>query len=372
VVVVTINYRLGLLGFLGHPSLAAEDGEPCANWGLLDCIEALRWVQANGAAIGGDPRDVTIFGESAGAAAVSLLCAMPAARGLFHKAAVQSGAPLTSTMDRAVDLAERATELADCRDVTDLRELSVDQVLSIQQQVEAEGADRTFVPAVDGAAIPIRPGRAIHDGSAAGIPLLIGSNVDEWKLWAPADPHSRDLDEDRLRSRLARTFPADAVDDLVHGVREARTARGEPSAPNDVFYAIETERVFRVPSLHVADLQSAHAPTFVYLFAWGSPAMRGWLGACHGLEIAFVFGNQGRGELAAFTGSGPEADALAERMMDAWLAFARTGDPSTPSLPWPSHDPVTRPTVVFDVATDVQHAPRDDERALIDALLAQR
>ena len=370
VVVITINYRLGLLGFLGHPALGDGDDQPRANWGLLDCVEALRWVQAHGAAFGGNPDDVTIFGESAGAAAVSLLCAMPAARGLFHKAAVQSGAPLTTTMDRAVELAERAVALAGLRDVRQLRELDVHQVLAVQQQVEAEGADRTFVPAVDGSTIPVRPGRAIRDGSAAGIPLLIGSNVDEWKLWAPADPHSRDLDEDRLRSRLGRTFPAEALDDLIDAVRRARAGRGESSAPNDVFYAIESERVFRVPSLRVADLQAAHAPTFVYLFGWGSPAMRGWLGACHGLEIAFVFGNQGRGDVAAFTGSGPDADSLADRMMDAWLAFARTGDPSTPSLPWPSHDPAARPTMVFDVVTEVQHAPRDDERATIDALLS--
>jgi para-nitrobenzyl esterase len=370
VVVITINYRLGLLGFLGHPALADGDDQPSANWGLLDCVEALRWVQTHGAAFGGNPDDVTIFGESAGAAAVSLLCAMPAAQGLFHKAAAQSGAPLTSTMDRAAELAERAAALAGLDDVTQLRGLAVDQVLAVQQQVESEGADRTFVPAVDGATIPVRPGRALHDGSAAGIPLLIGSNVDEWKLWAPADPHSRDLDEDRLRSRLGRTFPAEAVSDLIDAVRRARTQRGESTAPNDVFYAIESERVFRVPSLRVADLQVAHAPTFVYLFGWGSPAMRGWLGACHGLEIAFVFGNQGRGDVAAFTGSGPEADALAERMMDAWLAFARTGDPSTPSLPWPRHDPAARPTMVFDVVTEVQHAPRDEERATIDALLS--
>jgi para-nitrobenzyl esterase len=338
---------------------------------LLDCVEALRWVQRHGAAFGGDPDDVTIFGESAGAAAVSLLCAMPAAKGLFHKAAVQSGAPLTSTIDAATALAERAVALAGLGDVTELRDLSVDQVLAVQQQVEAEGADRTFVPAVDGTTIPIRPGRAIHDGSAAGIPLLIGTNVDEWKLWAPADPHSRDLDEDRLRSRLSRSFPDEALDGLIDAVRDARTARGESSAPNDVFYAIESERVFRVPSIRVADLQADHAPTFVYLFGWGSPAMRGWLGACHGLEIAFVFGNQGRGELAAFTGAGPDADALAERMMDAWLAFAHTGDPSTPSFPWPRHDPATRPTVVFDASTDVQHAPRDAERAAVEALLAR-
>ena len=136
-----------------------------------------------------------------------------------------------------------------------------------------------------------------------------------------------------------------------------------------MFYAVETERTFRVPALRVADTQALHAPTFVYLFGWGSPAMRGWLGACHGLEIAFVFGNQGRGELAAFTGAGPEADALAERMMDAWLAFVHTGDPSTPELTWPAHDAATRPTMVFDATTRLEHAPRDEERATVDALV---
>ena len=97
----------------------------------------------------------------------------------------------------------------------------------------------------------------------------------------------------------------------------------------------------------MAVAQAGNAPTFAYLFEWGSPAMGGWLGACHGLEIAFVFGNQGRGDLAAFTGAGDDADALAATMMDAWVAFARTGDPSTPALPWPVYDAVTRPTMVL-------------------------
>jgi para-nitrobenzyl esterase len=370
VVVVTINYRLGLLGYLGHPDLMV-DGTACANWGILDCVEALRWVRAHGAAFGGDPDDVTIFGESAGASAVSLLCAMPAARGLFHKAVVQSGAPLTSTMARAVEVAERAVALAGVGDVTDLRDLPVGQILAVQQQMETETTEPMWIPAVDGSSIPTLPGRAIGEGSAAGIPLLLGSNVDEWRLYAAADPHSRDLDEDRLRSRLERSFPTDRLDGLIDAVRDARSARGEGAAPNDLFYAIETERVFRVPALRIADSQAAQAPTFVYLFGWGSPAMGGWLGACHGLEIAFVFGNQGRGELAAFTGSGPKADALAERMMDAWLAFVRTGDPSTPELPWPPHDPATRPTMVFDVTSGLRHAPRDEERAAIDALASR-
>ena len=368
VVVITVNYRLGVLGFLAHPSLATHDG-PMGNWGMLDLVEALRWVRDNAVAFGGDPDDVTIFGESAGAAAVALLCAMPSARGLFHKAVAQSGAPLASKLSEAVELAERMAEVTAPGDVSALRDVPLHLLLAAQQQVEGERLDRTFIPTVDGTVIPTLPGPALAGGSAAGIPMLIGSNVDEWKLWAAADPHSRDLDEDRLRTRLEHSFPAAELEGLINAVRSSRTARGEPSAPTDVFYAVESERTFRVPGLRLADAQSHHAPTFVYLFGWGSPAMGGWLGACHGLEIAFVFGNQGRGEIAAFTGSGIAADGLAERMMDAWLAFVRTGNPSTPDRPWPLHDPATRLTMVFDASTRVELAPRDVERAVIDALL---
>ena len=134
---------------------------------------------------------------------------------------------------------------------------------------------------------------------------------------------------------------------MIDAIRARPGRRGEGAAPNDIFYAAESERTFRVPGLRMAIAQAGNAPTFAYLFEWGSPAMGGWLGACHGLEIAFVFGNQGRGELAAFTGPGTTPTRLAATMMDAWLAFARTGDPSTPALAWPVYDPETRPTMVL-------------------------
>jgi len=370
VVVLTLNYRLGALGFLAHRSLGAE-GEPRGSWGMLDVVEALRWVQANVADFGGDPDQVTVFGESAGAAAVSLLLTMPAANGLFRRAIVQSGAPLTTSMAVGEDLAEQLVAAARVKTVDDLRTIPVDDLLTAQAKVEAGGRQRTYVPVVDGVVLPDLPTRALASGCAAGIPTLIGSNRDEWKLWAPADPRSRDLDEAGLQRRLARVLPEGAVDAVIDAVAAARAARGEPTAPNELYFAIESERTFRVHGVRLADAQAAHAPTFVYLFDWGSPAMRGWLGACHGLEIAFVFGTQGKGELAAFTGSGPEADALAEVMMDAWLAFARTGDPSTPARPWPRHDPATRPTMVLGRDSRVEQAPRDEERAAVDAALAQ-
>jgi para-nitrobenzyl esterase len=368
VVVITLNYRLGALGFLAHPSLGGE-GEPQGSWGMLDVVEALRWVQANVAHFGGDPDEVTVFGESAGAAAVSLLLTMPAASGLFRRAIVQSGAPLTTSMAVGEALAERLVAAAGVATVDDLRTIPVHDLLTAQAKVEAGGLERTFVPVVDGVVLPDLPTRALAAGCAAGIPTLIGSNRDEWKLWAPADPRSRDLDASGLQRRLARVLPEGAVDAVIDAVAAARAARGEPTAPNELYFAIESERTFRVHAVRLADAQAAHAPTFVYLFDWESPAMRGWLGACHGLEIAFAFGTQGQGELAAFTGSGPEADALAEQMMDAWLAFARTGDPSTPERPWPRHDPATRPTMVLGRTTRVEAAPRDEERAAVDAAL---
>jgi para-nitrobenzyl esterase len=195
--------------------------------------------------------------------------------------------------------------------------------------------------------------------------MIVGTNVDEWKLWAAADPRSRDLDEAGLQRRLERRLPSGTVDDVIGAVRAARQARGERAEPNDVFYAVESERTFRTHGVRMAEAQAPHAPTFVYLFEWGSPAMGGWLGACHGLEIAFVFGTQGQGEVAAFTGAGPDADALAEHMMDAWLAFVRTGDPSTAARPWPTYEPDGRPTMVFGRTSRLEPAPRDEERAAV-------
>jgi len=300
-----------------------------------------------------------------------VLLAMPAARGLFHRAAVQSGAPLALDVAGATTQAEKLAAQVGVPSVAALRDVPVADLLTGQAHIEATG-EHGFVPVIDGIAIPLaRPLKTIAGGSAAGVPMLIGTNVDEWKLWAPADPHSRDLDEDRLRSRIDARFPEGRGAAVIDAIRSARAARGERASPSDVFYAAESERTFRVPGLKLAVAQAGQAPTFAYLFEWGSPAMDGWLGACHGLEIAFVFGNQGRGPLAAFTGSGPEADALAESMMDAWLAFARTGNPSTPALPWPEYDTTTRPTMVLGSPPRVELAPRDQERAAVEAGLAR-
>jgi para-nitrobenzyl esterase len=365
VVVVTLNYRLGALGFLAHPDLGA-------NWGLLDQIAALRWVRDNIAAFGGDPDNVTIFGESAGSTSVALLTVAPPARGLFHRAIAQSGAGVATKMATSARRAEDLAAAAGVADVGALRDVPVDALLAAQAALETRNRlPFAFVPTIDGVVLDGRALAARAAGAAADIPMIFGTNVDEWRLWAPGDPRSRDLDDAGLHRRVDRILHGGA-DAVIDTFRRERAARGESIAANDLWFAIETDRFFRAPVIADADAHVAHQPsTFVYRFAWRSPAMRGWLGACHALEIAFVFGVQGRGELAGFTGSGRDADRVGDRMLAAWAAFAHTGDPSTADLAWPTHDPATRPTVVFDVASRLEHAPADAERAVVAAYGAE-
>ena len=338
VVVVTLNYRLGALGFLGG-----------GNWGLLDQQCALRWVREHIAEFGGDPGNVTLFGESAGAGSVGLQLVMPSSAGLFERAAMQSGAGNPTSMARAEQV---AAELARECGGRSLRDIPVDDI--VEGQIRVDAAHRgamVFLPAVDGDVVV--DGAPHHE-----VPLILGSNVDEWKLMGLRDPRRLDLDEDGLRKRVG-----DGADELIPAFREAREARGEPATPSDLWFAIQTERFFRVPALRFADVHAEVAPTFVYLFGWHSPMLDGWAGACHVLEIPFVFGLQGTDGLAYFTGEGPEADALSATMMGHWVDFA------TGKEPWDRHDTTTRPTMCFAAVSGMQDAPREPERAVTQRVL---
>ena len=366
-VVVTVNYRLGALGFLSHPDLADDHGV-CGNWAILDLVAALQWVREEIGAFGGDAENVTLFGESAGGTLVTLLAASPAASDLFRRMIVQSGVPTASSVERAIRLAEEVVHEVGAESVRELRATPGDAILAAQVALERRrGGRMAFMPCVDGRVVEHTPLDALAAGAAAGIPMMIGTNVDEVRLLSAGDPHRADLDDDGLRRRLEKVLDG-GVDDVIGTVRSARLARGERTTPSDLWYAIESERFFRVPSLRAADAHVAHeARTYVYLFGWCSPALDGWLGACHVLEIPFVFGLHEAPHLAAFTGAGPEADALSAQMMAAWTAFARTDDPSTPALAWPRHDPRTRPTMLFDEQSRVETAPREAERAEVAA-----
>lgn len=209
------------------------------------------------------------------------------------------------------------------------------------------------------------PIEAIREGSAANIPVLVGSNLDEWTILSMPDQELPKLDEARLVRVCKHLMPAEHVYGLIAAYRNARIKRDANTNPPAVFTAIQTDLMFRMPAIHLAEAQHRHnQPAYNYLFTWKSPAMGGILGACHALEIGFVFGAYND----RFNGSGPAADTLARNMQDAWLAFARTGNPSCESIgTWPPYGE-RRVTILLGEDCHIEEAPYDEERRACEVL----
>jgi para-nitrobenzyl esterase len=376
-IVVTINYRLGPLGFLHLVELCPGLDGAVANAGLRDQVAALEWVRENAAAFGGDPERVTIFGESAGGMSVATLLGMPAARGLFARAIAQSGAahnvhdPETATRVAAGFLAE--LELPPSRAAETLRELPPDQLLDLHQQtvlrLGSTAGPLPFQPVVDGDSLPDPPLDALRAGASESIDLLTGSTRDEWRLFQFLDSRLAKLDDASLAKRLSAQHPAIDTAWIVELYRRARPA----AKPADLLFAIETDRVFRIPAIRLAEARSRHSgATFMYRFDWESPSFGGALGACHAVELPFVFGALGAPGAESFAGSGPEAERLCARTMDAWIAFARSGDPSHPDLPGgriDCYDQERRTTLVLGRECSVELDPGSAERRAWDGIL---
>ena len=374
VVVVTINYRLGALGYLSLPG--AE-----ANLGQLDQIAALRWTRANIAAFGGDPEQVTIAGESAGGMAVATLLGMPAARGLFRAAIPQSGAAHNvHSPESAARVAESFMQALGQRtaDLAALRALPVAKLVEAQGRVLAERRAiglLAFAPSVDAASLPARPLEAVRAGSGRNVALLVGSNRDEVKLFRLGVAESATLSEEGLAKRVRAGLAASRIDEshverLIETYRKARAGLAS-TEPGELLDAIDSDRTFRIPAVRLAEAQAAHEPrTFMYLFTWPSPARRSTLGSCHALELPFMFGTLGAATMDRFAGKGPEAELLSARMMDSWIAFTRSGRPGHGDLPaWPGYDTRARATLVFDRRCELANGPLEAERAAWDALL---
>jgi para-nitrobenzyl esterase len=370
VVLVTVNYRLGAFGFLElgglHPDLAGS-----GNVGLLDQIAALEWVREHIAAFGGDAQDVTVFGESAGAMSISLLLAMPRARGLFRRAIVQSGA---ASAARTVDAAHAdAEELMATAGLTTIDEvlaaapatllaahasMAAARVADPEAVIERSGnplAFLSFRPVADGVELPVDPLAAIAAGSAAGVSLVVGTNREEWKLFALASPPP--ADEAALRQRAA----------LVVSDPDAALAAYREELPGasvaDLECALLTDLVFRIPAIRLIEAQAPHAPVWQYLWSWASPAWGGMVGAAHAIELPFVFDLVEDQRLHVFVG--PEAPKqLARSTHEAWVAFARDGAPGAGSLPeWPTVDQPGRPVMVLDTECSLALDPGARTRA---------
>ena len=376
VVCVTINWRTGADGFL----YLGEDDDG-ANLGLLDQIAALRWVQENIRAFGGDPDLVTVFGESAGAMSIGDLLSMPRAEGLFRRAVLQSGA--AHQVIPAVEAARIGARLAELLGVPATREaiaqVPVDRLLEAQARIDGEvlatpdparwGAEvvasaMPFHPVVDGDVLPAPPIDRIRAGAGGGVDVLVGTNADDWRFGPVLGGFIDQVPEEAL-SGPVEAFGSWSV--AAFGLR-AETAldvyrRAHPDgSPGDVLAAVLTDWWVRVPALRLAD---AHAPapaaTYMYEFAWPSPALGGRLGACHAIEIPFVFDTldlRHRQMMGGALGENPPQE-LADAMHRAWIGFATRGDPG-----WPRYDLDRRAVQRFDVASSVVDDPYARERAL--------
>jgi len=358
IVVVTFNYRLGLPGFLYLGDLAPDRAE--GNYALLDQIAALTWVRDNIAAFGGDPGGVTVMGESAGAISIGSLLAMPAARGLFHRAILESGAPSLSppTRDDATKVARRVLAELEVT-VDELADVPIERLLACQERLALELGLGAFAPYIDGVTIPRLPIEVIREGGAAGIPLLAGSNRDEWTLFEVfLGPATVEPFKPLLRQRLGPV-----LDRLLDLYRDGHADRSEARAWVDAV----GEVVFRIPVIRLAEAQAGHAtPVYLYRFDWQSPVLGGRLGAAHALELPFVW-NRLDLPMAPIL-LGPDlaaAQPLAAAMHATWAQFIKTGDPNGAALPaWPAYDAARRPTLLLDRACRVADDPAGAARAL--------
>ena len=357
IVLVTINYRLGAFGFLNLRDASGGKLPGSGAEGLADQVMALRWVKDNIAAFGGDPNNVTIFGESAGGMSVGALLACPSARGLFHKAIPQSGA---SDIGYAREVSAKVgrevlNKLGDADPLT----APWETILEIQKDLLAmprESGGMPFGPTIDGTVLPRRAIELVAEGSSAGVPVMTGTTRDEWKLFTVAAQNIKTLDEPGLRRLTAKMVGEEHVDALLSAYTTG--------SPFDRWNDINTDHTFFVPATRLLDAQSAHAPVYGYRFDWASPMLGGALGSCHALELGFTFGTMRLKGAAPFFGSGEEAEAVSDAMMDAWIAFAKWGNPSADdSTAWLRYDSKKRGTMIFgDGAPHMTSAPNEARR----------
>jgi para-nitrobenzyl esterase len=360
VVNVTVNHRLNSFGFLYLADLGGPKYANASNCGILDVVAALEWVRDNIANFGGDPNNVTIFGQSGGAGKVSTLLAMPSAKGLFHRAIIQSGSNVKG-VPRA-DATKTAQTLMNNLGVKTVDEL---QSVPMQQLITATLSTRglRLAPVVDGKTLPGDPFDPTASALSAEIPLLIGSVEFEVNFFPTTklDP----IDDAELHAAVKQATRADdaKVDQLIAVYR-----KGRPKASDIDLSEIIASDGFRTPVITEGERKSEQtAPVYMYYFTWKSPVREGKLKAFHTLEIPFVLENVD--EAKSMTGLGADRYPLQEKMSNAWAAFARTGNPNHKGLPkWPAFKTDQRATMIFDNQCEVLNDPHGEERLALAAL----
>ncbi|MCU1330949.1 MAG: Carboxylesterase [Bryobacterales bacterium] len=364
VVVVTINHRLNVLGFANFSALS-PDFAASGDVGMLDIVHALKWVRLNIAQFGGDPDAVMLFGQSGGGRKIQTLLAMPSAKGLFHRAVIESGVALKVVeRETAIRNAERLLAKLNIpkADIHEVQKLPVDRVMAAYFSVVRDlgKVDQNvfgFAPTVDGTILPQHPFHPSASPVSADVPVMIGCTRTEY-TGLTTDAALWHLDEVGMTARIRELLGTDAqaMIDLYR--------RATPGAsPTDIYFLIQSDYRYGAPTMKAAERRAAlgKAPVYLYYFTWQTPVQNGQLKTPHNMEIPFAFDNV---KISAnLTGGGPAAMALADKVSDAWIAFAKTGSPNTPKLPpWPVFNTKDRPTMVLDNVSKVVNDPIRDRR----------
>lgn len=377
VVVVSVNHRLNVLGFLDL-SKFGDQYKVSANVGMIDLVAALEWVRNNIAAFGGDPGNVTIFGQSGGGGKVTTLMNAPSAKGLFHKAIVQSGAgarfqepEVTTRIGAAVVeiLGLKPSQIDSIRKVPypQLAAAAKKALQKVREQLAAEGKPVTgfgfgWSPVRDGTFLPYQPSEAAALAISSTVPLMIGSTKNEFvtSLWG--NPKLKNGTVDDMKAHLQKRF-GDKTDAYIAAVKKAFP---NDTKPTDL---VDVDDRFRLGTITQANLKASTktAPVYMYLFTWQSPVMDGDLKAVHCMEIPFVFNNISRCE--EMTGGGKEAHVLADKMSQSWINFARTGNPNHKGIPeWPAYTSDNGAAMFFDKQCAVKNHHDKELMTLVSSL----
>lgn len=371
VVVVTHNHRLNLFGYLNLSEIGGERYAPSGNVGMLDIVAVLEWVRDNIANFGGDPGNVLIYGQSGGGGKVSTLMAMPAAKGLFHRAVVQSGSGLRSGDAEAA--ARRASLVLEELGISKaqlekINTLPTSALQAVQPAVQrrlagsggaAGGGLGGWGPILDGKIIPAHPFDPAAPAVSASVPMLIGTCLNEM-VNGTDNPERETLSESQLLSRVTQRYK-DRGADIVAAYRHEY-----PKASPFVVWGAISAAGQRQNAITQAERKAAQgtAPTYMYMYAWPTPMLGGQIGTFHSSELTFVFDNASL--CTHYSGGGPEALALSTRMGESWSGFARTGKPGHSGLsPWPEYTDKKRATMVLDTSCAVRNDPEGDGLRLI-------
>ena len=359
---VTINHRINVLGFTYLEEFGGPDFAESGDVGMLDIVHALRWVRANIAQFGGDPNNVTIFGQSGGGRKVATLLAMPSAKGLFHRAIIESGATL-SLVEREQGTrvaAELMSKLGlQKTQVRNLQNVSIDRLMSAYfatvRSMNVDQMTMGFSPTMNGRSVPKHPFHPVASDVSADVPLMLGSTRTE--LTSQSDPALFALDDAGMRARIQDLLGPNApgIVDLYRKINPKATA-------SELYFLIASDHRYSAPAMKIAERRAAlgKGPVYLYYFCWETPIDGGRRKSPHTIEIPFAFDNV---KINRMTANSPEAPALADKVSSAWIAFARTGDPNTPKLPrWPKFEAKNRPTMVFNNESKVENDPIKAQR----------